>query len=78
MFVQDILHETARNFADAGIPSARLDAEILLACCLSCDRINFIKNPQTPVDAETLAAFRQLAARRLAWEPVAYITGRKE
>jgi len=78
MCVHDILNEAARNFADAGIPSPRLDAEILLAFCLSCDRIDFIKNPATPVDAETLAAFRQLAARRLAWEPVAYITGRKE
>ena len=78
MLVQDILNKAARNFADAGIPTPRLDAEILLACCLDCDRIDFIKNPKAPVDEKTLAIFQRLAARRLAWEPVAYITGRKE
>lgn len=78
MLVQNILNEAARNFAEAGIPSPRLDAEILLAFCLGCDRIDFIKNPAAPVDEKTLASFQELVARRLAWEPVAYITGRKE
>ncbi|MEN6374171.1 MAG: peptide chain release factor N(5)-glutamine methyltransferase [Smithella sp.] len=78
MLVHDILNEAARNFTEAGIPSPRLDAEILLSFCLGCDRIDFIKNPAAPVDDKTLASFQQLVARRLAWEPVAYITGRKE
>ena len=41
-------------------------------------RLDFIKNPALPVDEKTLASFQKLVARRLAWEPVAYITGRKE
>jgi release factor glutamine methyltransferase len=78
MLVRDILNEAARNFANAGIPSPRLDAEILLAFCLGCERLDFIKNPAAPVNKNILVSFQKLAARRLAWEPVAYITGRKE
>lgn len=78
MLIRDILNETARNFALAGIPSSRLDAEILLSFCLGCDRLDFFKNPFLPVDEEMLASFQKLVARRLAWEPVAYITGHKE
>jgi release factor glutamine methyltransferase len=78
MLVRDILNEAARNFAIAGIPSPRLDAEILLSFCLGCERLDFFKNPAVPVGEETLASFQKLAARRLQWEPVAYITGRKE
>lgn len=78
MLVRDILNEAARSFAIAGIDSPQLDAEILLSFCLGCERLDFIKNPAVPVDEKTLASFRNLTARRLAWEPVAYITGRKE
>jgi len=78
MLVRDILNEAARNFANAGIDSPRLDAEILLSFCLGCERLDFIKNPTASVDEKALASFQKLVARRLAWEPVAYITGRKE
>jgi release factor glutamine methyltransferase len=78
MLVRDILNETARNFALAGIPSPRLDAEILLSFCLGCERLDFFKNPAVPINEKTLVSFQKLEARRLAWEPVAYITGRKE
>jgi release factor glutamine methyltransferase len=60
------------------IPSARLDAEVLLSFCLGCDRLEFYKNPDMIISETQLAAFRNLIARRLQWEPVAYITGRKE
>ena len=78
MLIRDILNEAARHFAMAGIPSPRLDAEVLLSFCLGCDRLEFFKNPLMPVDEKTLASFQKLVARRLKWEPVAYITGRKD
>ncbi len=78
MLVRDIINKTARRFTNAGIPSPRLDAEVLLAFCLDCERVNFIKNPDEPVSEQELASYQRLVARRLAWEPVAYITGRKE
>ncbi|MEN6621189.1 MAG: peptide chain release factor N(5)-glutamine methyltransferase [Smithella sp.] len=78
MLVRDILNETARNLAIAGIPSPRLDAEVLLAFCLDRERLDFIKNPDEQVSEQMQASFQNLVTRRLAWEPVAYLTGHKE
>lgn len=78
MLIRDILNEAARNFAIAGIDSPRLDAEVLLSFCMGCERLDFFKNPLNPVDEVTLASFQKVMERRLRWEPVAYITSRKE
>jgi release factor glutamine methyltransferase len=78
MIVHDILNEATHDFEAVGIPSARLDAEVLLSFCLGCDRLEFYKNPDMAISETKFAAFRTLIARRLQWEPVAYITGRKE
>ena len=78
MIVHDILNDATHDFEVADIPSARLDAEVLLSFCLGCDRLEFYKNPDMIISETQLAAFRNLIARRLQWEPVAYITGRKE
>lgn len=78
MTIQQLLHEAAQIFEAAGIPSARLDAEVLLALCLDCDRLEFYKSPDRQVNEEYHALFQKLIARRQKWEPVAYITGRKE
>jgi release factor glutamine methyltransferase len=78
MMVYEILNESAKTLEAVGIPSARLDAEVLLAFCLGCDRLEFFKNPQMPLDLTQLTAYQKLIDRRLRWEPVAYITGRKD
>jgi release factor glutamine methyltransferase len=75
--VYDILNESAKTLEAADIPSARLDAEILLSFCLGCDRLEFLKNPEIQLDQTQLTAFKKLINRRLRWEPVAYIIGRK-
>jgi len=77
MIARKILEDAAQDLEQIGIPSARLDAEILLAFCLRCNRIEFLKNPDWPVSEEQFAGFRRLMERRLRWEPVAYLTGRK-
>lgn len=77
MTVHEIITDVTKKIEAMGIPSARLDAEVLLAFYLNCDRMEFIKNPaRTLSDAQTMA-FQGLVARRLHFEPVAYITGRK-
>jgi release factor glutamine methyltransferase len=78
MIVHDIINESTKALEAADIPSARLDAEVLLSFCLGCDRLEFYKNPDRIISETQLSAFRNLIARRLQWEPVAYITGRKE
>ncbi len=77
MTIRDIIAQATQKLESAGIPSARLDAEVLLAFCLDCDRMEFIKNPDRIVNETQRAAFNQMIERRLRFEPVAYITGRK-
>jgi len=78
MTVHDILNESAKALEAAEIPTARLDAEVLLAFYLGCDRVEFLKNPDLILNEKQLAEYRTLIARRLQWEPVAYIRGFKE
>ena len=52
----------------------RLDAELLMAHALDCSREQMLL---AALDRETPDAFESLLARRLAHEPVAYITGRR-
>jgi release factor glutamine methyltransferase len=78
MMVHDILNDSAKALEAADIPSARLDAEVLLAFCLDCDRLDFLKNPEMALDKTQMAVFQKLIDRRLRWEPVAYMTGRKD
>jgi release factor glutamine methyltransferase len=78
MTIHDILNESTKTLEAVDIPSARLDAEVLLSFCLGCDRLEFYKNPDMTISETKLYAFRNLITRRLQWEPVAYITGRKE
>ena len=76
--IADCLHGAARRFAERGLPSPLLDAEVLLAHVLKADRTDLYRNPEKPVTPEALSAFDALAARRLQDEPAAYLLGRKE
>jgi len=59
----------------AAAPIARLDAEVLLAWLLGCERGELLLRPKRAMDA---AAFDALVTRRAGGEPVAYITGERE
>lgn len=78
MTIHDILNESTKALEAADIPSSRLDAEVLLSFSLGCDRLEFYKNPDMTISETQLSAFRNFIDRRSRWEPVAYITGRKE
>jgi release factor glutamine methyltransferase len=61
-----------------GNPSARLDADLLVAHALGVKRIALYLDLERPlVDAE-LAQVRKLVERRRAREPIAYILGERE
>ena len=76
--VGDVLDWTARRFAEEGFSSARLDAELLLAHVLGTDRVGLYLDYHKPLTQQERGAYRQLVARRLKGEPVAYILGHKE
>ena len=61
-----------------GVESARLDAELLLAHALGCDRVRLYTDSDKPLGPAELARFKPLMKRRGAREPVAYIVGIKE
>jgi release factor glutamine methyltransferase len=73
-----VLSWTASDFKKRGIESPRLEAEVLLAHVLKCDRINLYTGYDRPLLDNELAAYRDTISRRRNGEPTAYITGTKE
>lgn len=73
-----VLQWTQSRFAERGIPTPRLDAEVLLAEVTGKQRIGLYTHFDQPLTAEELATYRALIKRRLAGEPVAYLVGKKE
>jgi release factor glutamine methyltransferase len=61
-----------------GVESPRLDAELLLAHALGCDRVRLYIDVEKPLSADELSRFKPLIQRRAQREPVAYILGIKE
>src|SRR5258705_10425582 len=72
------LAEGAALLSRAGVESARLDAEVLLAAALGLDKTGLYLRYGARLEPRAEERFRDFLARRSAGEPVAYITGRKE
>lgn len=73
-----VLEWTTRRLATAGVDSARLEAQVLLAHALACDRVALYTMFDKPLAPEELGRYRDLVKRRLAGEPVAYLVGHQE
>ena len=73
-----VLDWTAGRFERAGLAGSRLDAQVLLAHVLACERVALYTDFERPLEDEQLAKYRGLIQRRLAGEPVAYLTGHQE
>ena len=76
--VRSLLAWAREWLANKGVESPRLDAELLLANALGCDRVRLYIDVDKPLTPEELARFKPLVQRRAAREPVAYILGAKE
>lgn len=74
----EVLEWTTGRFDRAGLDSPRLDAQVLLAHALGCDRVSLYTSFDKPLGAPELAAYRKLIERRLDGEPVAYLVGAQE
>jgi release factor glutamine methyltransferase len=73
-----VLEWTAKKFAEKQLPSARLDAEVLLAHTLSTNRVGLYTAFDQPLKPDELTKYRELIRRRLAGEPIAYLVGEQE
>lgn len=72
------LQAATQKLTAANIPSARLDALLLLEAATGQDRAHLLAHPEAPFQGQTLEQAEQWLARRLRREPVAYILGNKE
>lgn len=59
-------------------PSAALDAELLVARVLGLSRAALAADPARALAPEELTTLESLTRRRLAGEPIPYLTGRRE
>jgi release factor glutamine methyltransferase len=76
--VRKVVAWTRDDFAARGIPSPRLDAELIVAHALSIDRVKLYLDLDRPLLPGELDIIRGLVARRRQREPIAYILGRRE
>ncbi|TVO76571.1 peptide chain release factor N(5)-glutamine methyltransferase [Sedimenticola selenatireducens] len=58
--------------------ASRLEAEVLLAHTLNCSRSHLYTWPEQHLTEQQSQTFSSLIGRRLAGEPIAYITGTRE
>lgn len=73
-----VLDWMRQDFVARGLPSARLDAEVLLASVLKLRRVDLYVRFDQPLTPAELALVRGAVERRRAFEPVAYIVGQRE
>lgn len=76
--IRRVLAWTAKDFAERGIESARLDAELLVGHALGLSRVALYMDLDRPLSDEERGSIRDLVKRRRQHEPVAYIVGHKE
>ncbi|MFZ5608141.1 MAG: peptide chain release factor N(5)-glutamine methyltransferase [Pseudomonadota bacterium] len=76
--ITEAIRAAAARLTAAGIDGARLDAEVLAAHALGCDRLTLGERGHEPLAASAAAALDALVARRTAREPVAYLVGKRE
>jgi release factor glutamine methyltransferase len=73
-----LLNWTRDFLKKKGSESPRLDAEVLLASVLDCERVRLYTQYEDEVGEKDRARFRELVRRRSEGSPVAYLVGRKE
>ena len=76
--IQGAILRSAACLEQAGIPSSRLEAEILLAHVLGINRIELYKNSEQYLESNEIDHFEKLISKRVAGEPTAYLRGEKE
>lgn len=76
--IKKLLDWTTEYFAKSSAGSSRLEAEVLLAESLGCQRIELYTRFDEIPDESQLAQFRAWVKRRGAGEPVAYLVGYRE
>ena len=75
MKILEVIQKTTPYFEKQGIESPRLTIELLLAHLLKKKRMDLYLEFERELDEPTLAKLREMVRRRVAGEPLQYITG---
>ncbi|MBQ9487238.1 MAG: peptide chain release factor N(5)-glutamine methyltransferase [Selenomonadaceae bacterium] len=78
MNTTEILHSATARLTAAGIESARLDAEVLLAHVLNCRRLYLYVDADKNLNPAQVERFESLIRQRAEKIPTAYLTGQRE
>lgn len=78
MTVREALAIGTERLHEAGIPSAALDTELMLATILGGTKEDLLRSPERFLAPSKQQAFASVLNRRIKREPIAYITGHKE
>jgi release factor glutamine methyltransferase len=73
--VRELAGQAADWLAEKGVPSARLDADLMLAHALGLRRLDLYLDLDRPLEPAEVARFRELVRRRGRREPLAYVLG---
>jgi len=76
--IRAVLHQATEDLRRHGLPSPRLDAEVLLSRCLGTSRAHLYAHPEERLTDDAVLGFTAWMERRRRQEPVAYIVGEKE
>jgi len=76
--ILEIINKTTPYLAKAGVVSPRLTIELLLAHVLKKKRLQLYLEFERELDDATLEVLRSLVKRRVAGEPLQYVTGEAE
>lgn len=72
------LREGSARLRECGLPSADLEAALLLGLATNFSRLDLLVRTASPVTDLQRAAFHELLARRERHEPLQYLTGKQE
>jgi release factor glutamine methyltransferase len=76
--VRKLLEWTEKHFREKGIESPRLDAQILLAHAMGCQKIElYVRHEEQPTEPQR-TKFREAIKKRAEGMPVAYLVGYRE
>jgi len=76
--LRTVIQDTHRSLEAAGIPDARLEAEVLVMNVMRMARQNIFAEQETEVSGQQQATLDSYLERRFDREPLAYILGQRE
>ncbi|MGO9863549.1 MAG: peptide chain release factor N(5)-glutamine methyltransferase [Terriglobales bacterium] len=78
MQLRQALNAAVERLTSAGVPSPRMNAELLIMFTLGCDRAYLYAHPERELTLDETRRYDEALARRATGVPAQYITGHQE